>query len=309
MSRFHPDLAVARFIPKLSVSRAVLPLMRRERPRLPEPADVRIQNLTVPGAHGGADVDLRIYDPRGRSEDSPALLWLHGGGFLLGDPEQDEASSIAFARELGILVVSACYRLAPEHPAPAALEDAYSALSWLFAEAGARGVDPARIAIGGASAGGGLAAALAQAAHDRGEFRPAFQLLVYPMLDDRTVLRTDVDTRGVRGWTPASNRFAWTSYLGGAPGRPEVHPYAAPARRADLTGLPPAWIGVGTLDLFHDEDVAYAHRLQDAGVPCELVIVDGAFHGFDALLRNAGVSRAFWKAQAGALRDGLLAVG
>ncbi|MRG58886.1 alpha/beta hydrolase fold domain-containing protein [Agromyces sp. CFH 90414] len=272
---------------------------------MPPVAGIRIEDLTVPGADGAPDVEVRVYDPAGRAPGSPALLWLHGGGFLIGDPEQDEASSIAFARELGMLVVAPRYRLAPEHPAPAAVHDAYSALTWLFGEAAARSVDPGRIAIGGASAGGGLAAGLALYAHDRGEVRPAFQLLVYPMLDDRTVLRTDLDTRGVRGWTPASNRFGWTSYLGGPPGAADVSPYAAPARRADLTGLPPAWIGVGSLDLFHDEDCAYAFRLQAAGVGCELLVIEGAFHGFDSIMRKAGVSREFWRAQADALRAGL----
>ena len=148
-----------------------------------------------------------------------------------------------------------------------------------------------RIAIAGASAGGGLAATLAIYAHDKGEVRPAFQLLVYPMLDDRTVTRADHDTRNVRVWTPKSNRFGWTSYLGAEPGSTGVSPYAAAARREDLSGLPPAWIGVGQIDLFHDEDVEYARRLVEAGVACTLSIVPGAFHGFDAVFRKAAVTR------------------
>jgi len=140
----------------------------------------------------------------------------------------------------------------------------------------------------------------------RDEVRPAFQLLVYPMLDDRTVLRTDIDPKKLRMWSPGSNRFGWASYLGGQPGSADVSPYAAPARRDDLSGLPPAWIGVGTLDLFHDEDLVYARRLESAGVPCEVHIVEGAFHGFDAVFRKAGVTRAFWEEQARALRAALL---
>ena len=132
-----------------------------------------------------------------------------------------------------------------------------------------------------------------------------FQLLVYPMLDDRTATRDDLPSRGVRMWTPESNRFAWTAYLGTEPGGDGVSPYAAPARREDLSGLPPAWIGVGTNDLFHDEDVVYAGRLGEAGVPCDLHVVDGAFHGFDAVLPKAGVSRRFWQTQADALRRAL----
>ena len=305
MPTFHRDLAVARFIPKLSVTPRLLPLMRQTPPVPPAPDDVRIDELTVAGPLWAPDVRIRRYDPVGRSAATPALLWIHGGGYLLGTPEQDEQSSIGFARELGIPVFAVRYRLAPEHPSPAGLEDAYAALCAIALDAEALGVDPARIAIGGASAGGGLAAALALLAHDRGEVRPAFQLLVYPMLDDRTVVRDDHVVPGVRGWTPKSNRFAWTAYLGGEPGAADVSPYAAPARRDDLSGLPPAWIGVGSNDLFHDEDVRYAARLAEAGVPCELVVIDGAFHGFDAILRRAGVSREFWRTQAQALREAL----
>ena len=195
--------------------------------------------------------------------------------------------------------------MAPKHPAPAAVEDAYAALKWLAAEAPRLGIDPTRIAIGGASAGGGLAATLALVAHDRGDVRPAFQLLVYPMLDDRTATRTDLETKNVRVWSPASNHYAWSAYLGHPPGQATANPYAAAARREDLRGLPPAWIGVGTLDLFHDEDVTYAKRLEASGVPCELHLVPGAFHGFDAVLRKAAVSKAFWSEQVRVLREAL----
>ena len=153
-------------------------------------------------------------------------------------------------------------------------------------------MDPARVAIGGASAGGGLAAALALLARDRGEIDLAAQLLVYPMLDDRTVERTDLDHPGHRLWNQSSNRFGWRAYLGDAD--PDV---AVPARRADLSGLPPAWIGVGTFDLFHDEDLAYAERLRVAGVPCEVLVVDGAFHGFDGIAPKADVSKSFFASQ------------
>ncbi|WNV85923.1 alpha/beta hydrolase [Umezawaea sp. Da 62-37] len=300
MSAFHPELALARFIPKLSMGPRVARFAQRQKVRTPStPDDMLIEDVTAPG------VSVRVYRPKAVRGTTPALLWTHGGGYLLGSPEQDELGSIAFARDLGITVVAARYRLAPTHPSPAAVEDAHAALLWLVANADARGVDPTRIAIGGASAGGGLAAALALYAHDRDDVRPAFQLLVYPMLDDRTVLRTDMDTRHVRVWTPGSNRFAWTSYLGAEPGAPDVSPYAAPARREDLTGLPPAWIGVGTLDLFHDEDLVYADRLQVAGVPCEVVTVPGAFHGFDGMFRRTRVVAGFRESQTKALRSAL----
>ncbi|WP_394550673.1 alpha/beta hydrolase [Agromyces sp. MMS24-JH15] len=308
MSVYHPDLRGGRFMPSIPAWLPILRLMRVEPRPKPAPADVLIEDVEVPGTDGGPAVRLRVYRPAGATAADapiPALLWTHGGGYLIGSPLQDEASSLAFVRKLGIVVVAPKYRLAPEHPSPAAVEDAYAALEWLFAHAGELGVDAERIAVGGASAGGGLAASLALYAHDRGVVRPAFQLLVYPMLDDRTVLRTDLDTRHVRVWGRAQNRLGWASYLGAEPGSPDVSPYAAPARREDLRGLPPAWIGVGSLDLFHDEDVEYARRLREAGVACDFHVVDGAFHGFDAVYRNAGVSRSFHDEQTRALRTAL----
>jgi acetyl esterase/lipase len=170
---------------------------------------------------------------------------------------------------LGIAVASVQYRLAPEHPYPAAVDDCYSALTWLT---GLPAVDPARVAIGEASAGGGLAAALALLARDRGEVSPALQLLSYPMLDDRS--SSGSKNPNYRLWSPNSNRFGWAAYLGDAD--PQV---AVPGHREDLSGLAPAWIRVGTHDLFHDEDLAYAERLIRAGVPCHVELAPGAFHG------------------------------
>ena len=306
MPTFHPDLAVGRFLPPVTHGPRLLKLLSRIPVRGVEiPDDILVEDVSVPGTDGAPDVFLRVYRPRSLRTAAPALFWIHGGGFILGHPFQDEVANIDFARTLGITVAAVRYRLGPEHPSPAAVEDAYAALTWLFAHADQRLIDPTRIEVGGASAGGGLAAGLVLYAHDRGEVEPAFQLLVYPMLDDRTVLRTDMDTRNVRMWTPGSNRFGWTSYLGAEPGSADVSPYAAPARRASLAGLPPAWIGVGTLDLFHDEDLVYAERLAASGVPCELLVVDGAFHGFDAAFRKAEVSKDFHRAQAAALRGAL----
>ena len=309
MPVFHPDLAVGRFIPPFSFGPRLARMMRRGIPSVPPtPDDVVIEEVRAPATDASPAVSLRVYRPKAAAPATaprPALFWIHGGGFIGGSPEQDERTSIAFVQELGITVVALRYRLSPDHAAPAALHDAYAGLRWLFDHAAELGVDSGRIAVGGASAGAGLAAGLVLYSHDLGEVAPAFQLLVYPMLDDRTVTRTDLDTRHVRVWTAGSNRFAWTSYLGQEPGGADVSHYAAPARREDLAGLPPAWIGVGTLDLFHDEDVRYAERLTEAGVPCELFLVDGAFHGFDALFRRAGVTDEFWREQARALRAGL----
>jgi acetyl esterase/lipase len=247
-------------------------------------------------------VRLRIYRPANLDRPAPALYSMHGGGFIIGSPEMEEANSIDFVRQLGISVVSVDYRLAPQHTAPAAVEDAYTGLLWTFANAASRHIDPRRIAIGGASAGGGLAAALALYAHDQGEVAPMFQFLVYPMLDDRTTLRPHSEMKNARIWKPKDNLYAWSAYLGTKPGGPDVSEYAAPARRADLNGLPPAWIGVGSLDVFHDEDVAYAQRLNAVGVPCELIVVPGAFHGFE-IFAKTNVVKQFNDAKIRALRS------
>lgn len=301
---FHPDLAAARWIPLFSAGKRSLPLFRMKRRGIRSTPSVRVETMSLP-AGAGQQLPARVFRPLAASAYSPApaLFWIHGGGLIIGTPQQDDATNLALAAQLGIVVVAPSYRLAPEHPAPAALDDLAATYRHVLAHADEFGVDPARVAVGGASAGGGLAAALAQRLLDDAAPQPAFQLLVYPMLDDRTTARDDIDTRRVRMWSPASNRFAWTSYLAAVD--PDARAAVVPARRRDLTGLPPAWIGVGTHDLFHDEDVDYARRLNDAGVPCELSIVPGAFHGFDAIFRTADVSRAFHAEWAEVLRAAL----
>ncbi|GGQ50008.1 alpha/beta hydrolase [Couchioplanes azureus] len=266
---------------------------------------VRVERRTVPAGPGSPPVGVVVYRGAAAARATGALLWIHGGGTVLGTPAIGHAWCSRVAAELGVPVVSVDYRLAPEHPYPAALDDCHHALRWLHEQAAALGVDPARIAVGGDSAGGGLAAALAQRARDTGP-AVALQLLVYPMLDDRTVLRERPD-RPVFTWTPASNRYGWTAYLGHPPREDDDRPYVAAARRADLTGLAPAWIGVGDLDLFHREDVDYAHRLRAAGVPCELVVVPGMYHGADALLdRREPTMTAFRTAMLKTLRSALV---
>lgn len=243
-----------------------------------------------------AEVGVRVYRPRDGASGA-ALLWLHGGGLIVGAPTMDDGRCGEWVRELGVVVVSVDYRLAPEDPFPAALDDAHAAWWWLQGSAGALGVDPRRVAIGGASAGGGLAASLAQRLHDEGGVAPAAQLLLYPMLDDRTAARRELDDAGHMVWRNRSNRAGWSAYLGRAPGAAELPVYASAARRTDLRGLPAAWIGVGDLDLFLDENRAYAEGLEEAGVATELHEVIGAPHGFDALAPDASVSRAFAAAQ------------
>lgn len=288
---FHPELRrSARILPRQVITPVTLPFIRRASRLMWRKAPTDAEVLTL-----ASGVTVRLFRPSGAtSGPSPALLWIHGGGYVIGEAAQDDLLCRRFATELGATVVSVDYRLAPEHPYPTPLEDCYAALRWM---AKLPSVDPDRVAIGGASAGGGLAAALALLARDRGDIPLAAQLLVYPMIDDRTVERTGLDNPGHRLWNQSSNRFGWRAYLGDAD--PNV---AVPARRDDLAGLPPAWIGVGTLDLFHDEDLAYAERLRAAGVPCEVMVVAGAFHGFDGIAPKADVSQSFFRSQCALLR-------
>src|SRR5215216_2159435 len=179
MSAFHPDLALGRFIPRTSFGPRSSRIMRRLKPRAADPGpEVTVQEMVVAGPEGAPPVSLRVFQPTGLKAAAPALLWIHGGGLIFGAPEQDDRTNIAFARELGITVAAVRYRLGPDHPAPAAVEDAYAALRGLAERAGDLHIDIDRIAIGGASAGGGMAAALALLAHDRAEIRPVFQLLL-----------------------------------------------------------------------------------------------------------------------------------
>lgn len=285
VSEIHPDLqASASKIPQFTFAAWNLWLLRllmRLQPIPKRPDDLTIENVFISSAEPKTQIRLRIYKPKSTVSVTPLLLWIHGGGYIIGNPEIDEWRCIQFAREAGIVVVSVDYRLAPKYPFPTPLEDTYTALKWVYSQAAQLGIDPMRIAIGGASAGAGLAASLVQMAVDRQEFKPIFQLLVYPMLDDRTVTRTDLATVVHLNWNQNSNRYGWESYLRAKAGVETVPEYAVPARRTTLAGLPPAWIGVGTLDLFHDEDLEYAQRLKDEGVVCEVVVIPGAYHGFD----------------------------
>ena len=300
----HPELRhFANRIPRFSVTSGNLWLWRFltnlvgvSKP----PPDVLVENILIPGRDKNAKIRLRIYRPAFIQGLVPGMVWFHGGGYVFGRPEINDRLCIQFVREAGIVVVSVDYRCAPHHPFPVALEEGYAALQWVHSRGRQVGMDH-RIAIGGASAGGGLAAALVQLAHDRKEIPIQGQILVYPMLDDRTVLRTDIE-HGFLTWGQASNRFGWESYLDSRCGLENLPAYAVPSRRTNLSGLPPAWVGVGTLDLFHDEDVAYVQRLKGCGVEGELYIVPGAFHGFDVIAQKAAVVRDFQRSQITALK-------
>lgn len=275
-------------------------------PRPPWPPDITIDDRLVPGPDGAPDVLVRLYRPAELTEPAGALLHIHGGGMVLGDVSMTDDACAAVADEVGILVASVDYRLAPEHPFPAPLEDCYAALLWLSRTAGELEVDPERIAVGGGSAGGGLAAGLALLARDRGEVPVAFQLLVYPMLDDRNATPSSSDINDTRVWNRAANVYGWNAYLTGRAGADDVPGYAAPARAVDLAGLPPAYVNVGDLDLFVDEDIAYATALRRAGVPVELHVYPGAFHGSNGFAAASALSQRWTRDERDALRRGLL---
>ena len=308
-SKFHPDLQrVAKITPRVNYSNKNLWLINLLMSIIPAPKapeGIFVENIIIPGPDKQGRVRVRIYKPKSVVEPTPALLWMHGGGYVMGKPEIDDFTCVEFVRVLGIVVASVDYRCAPKHPFPAALEDCYTALKWMASHAHQLDVDKKRIAIGGESAGGGLAAALAQLSFDRKEVAPTFQLLVYPMLDDRTVLRTDINDHNNVTWSQKSNRFGWESYLGMDCGAKNVPAYSVPARRDNLSGLAPAWIGVGSLDIFHDEDMAYAQRLNETDVECDIKVIPGAFHGFDAINHQLPVVQDFRNMQIEVLKKHL----
>jgi acetyl esterase/lipase len=272
-------------IPGLRASMAAMPL-----PELPSTTTVH-HDVVVEDPTGRSAATVRVYTPPVvASTGRPCLLWIHGGGYMFGTGLTVDARLNRWVEELDCVAVSVEYRLAPEFPYPAPLDDCYAALQWTVEHADELGVDTGRIVVVGASAGGGLAAALSLVARDRGEHPIAYQLLIYPMIDDRNVSPSS-RLVGAPIWSRGANLLGWEAYLGHEPGRDGVHEYAAPARAVDLAGLPPTFIGVGTLDVFRDEDIEYASRLLAAGVPTELHVYPGAVHGFEAIVPSAAVSQ------------------
>ena len=264
---------------------------------------VRIDDHEVSGPDGNS-VLVRVYVPEGDTPAGgrPALLDIHGGGFCVGDIDMEHGFATNVARELGVVVAPVEYRLAPEHPFPAGVEDCYAALSWLHAEAAALGIDPARVGVGGQSAGGGLAAATVLLARDRGGPRVCFQFLGIPELDHRletASMRAFVDTPM---WHRANAELSWRFYLGGEPA--EVSPYASPGIATDLRGLPPAYVTTMEFDPLRDEGILYALRLMEAGVTVELHTFPGTFHG-SGVIPTAAVSRRAQRELMGALARGL----
>ena len=256
----------------------------------------------APGLNGAPQVRVRLYRPADQPGQLPCLYWIHGGGHVLGQIEQDDLMMEHIVEAVGCAAVSVEWRRPPEHPFPAPMDDCYAGLKWAHANAAELGLDPGRIAVGGASSGGGSAAGLALLARDRGEVPVCFQLLVYPMLDDRNVTPASRAVTEPKVWNRQSNLIGWKSYVGDAVGTDQVSPYAAPTRADSLAGLPPAYLPVGDLDLFIDEDIEYAQRLQQADVPAELHVYPGGIHGFDLLAPASRLAQRFVRDRDEALR-------
>lgn len=297
-------LPVIDAFPRLDLSDTALPAIRAAMaamvatPALSDPS-IEIRELFVPAP--GRQIRCLLVQPVGRPANMPAILHFHGGGHVLGSPDMNRATLAQWAAALDCLVLSVDYRLAPECPFPGPMDDAYAALGWLHDQAGALGIDAARIAVSGESAGGAMAACLCLMARDRGEFPIAFQHLEMPRLDDRLPDPPN-PTTGEFVWRAQNSEYCRAAYLAGS-----TSEYGSAARAADLTGLPPAYIMVGALDLFVDECLAYAARLIRAGVAVELIVYPGAFHGF-RMAHQAAVSQRAGDDTLRALRNALLSV-
>ncbi|NIB41632.1 alpha/beta hydrolase [Pseudomaricurvus alkylphenolicus] len=275
----------------LPTTRTLYNQMMRDRiADIPVREDVPFQDQDINGLDGDPRVKVRVYRPSRLQGPAPAILWIHGGGYFLGAIDSETPIMQTMADGVGCTIVSVEYRLAPEHPFPAPLNDCYATLKWMVENSGTLEINPKKIAVVGISAGGGLAAALALMVRERKEYSLVYQLLFCPMLDDRNDQpSTHFELTGI-AWDRDSNRKGWDAYLG--EGDPESLPcYAVPARAEDLSGLPPAYIGVGSLDLFLDENILYARRLLEAGVPAELHIFPGGTHAFEFKVPGARVSK------------------
>ncbi len=291
IEELHPDFRkAARRVPSLPFGSI------RWQPVLQRPFPLFNRTKIVDGVSAEdqtiGPVRLRIYRPDTEISGA-AMLWIHGGGMVVGTERQDNRTCSTYARELGLVVVSVGYRLAPQHPFPAANDDCFAAWQWLVDHAAELGVDPGRLIVAGESGGGGHAASLVQRIRDQHAVQPMAQVLLVPMLDDRTAADRDLD-RGYFVWRWSDTRGGWTAYLGHEPGQRSEPGYAVPARRDDLQGLPPTWIGCGDKDLFYEEDRRYADRLRDAGVAVEFHDVAGGPHGFHVLVPESPVTEAFF---------------
>lgn len=290
-----------RLLSRGSFQPSTVPIVRKlinalgAKPALPRPL---VETHNIPGSRGSPGIRVYVVNrserPQVDQRGMPAVLFIHGGGFISGTAAMSVATAQKMAERLNCIVVLPDYRVAPETRFPESMEDNYSTLAWMNREASSLGIDKSRIAVYGESAGGGHAASLAIAVRDRAEFRLAAQILIYPMLDDRTGSSRQVPWPiGHYVWTAKMNRVGWTCHLGVPAGSEKVPYGAVPARVENLENLPATFIGVGSVDLFHDEDVEYASRLRKSGVAVRLCVVPGAYHGFDSLAPDTECSRNF----------------
>jgi len=268
---------------------------------IPPNPNVTSEDRTVPGPEGAPDITVRIYRPVDATGTLPGIYFIHGGGMILGNVDGEDAVATMICEHVDAVVVSVEYRLAPENPYPAPVEDCYAGLVWMASHAAELGFDPDRLAVYGGSAGGGLTIALTLLARDRGGPAIRFQMPIYPMIDDRNETPSSHEITDLGLWDRAGNIEAWKWYLGDG----KADQYAAPARAEDLSGLPPTFIDVGTVDLFRDEDIAFAQRLMQAGVPTELHVNPGAYHAAEVFSPGSPLSQRLWARRYEALRRGL----
>jgi acetyl esterase len=308
----HPELAPwISMLPEIDLSdveeaRRRSSLLVEHSPEYEPRTPIRKKDLVVPGPAGSPGVAIRTYTPEQHlGEAIPGLVFFHGGGYVTGSVAMFDNDCVRLADSVGIVVVSVDYRLAPEYPFPAGLEDCYAAVRWTAENADELGLDPARLGVGGESAGGGLAAAVSLLARDRGGPGLCFQWLDIPEIDDRLDTPSMISFTDTPNWTRRDAELSWGYYLGSASGPSEVSPYAAPARAVDLAGLPRAYVSVSEFDPLRDEGFIYAHRLIQAGVPTELSHYPGTFHG--SQLVNASISHRMMADVVDALRRGLSA--
>ena len=282
-------------IPDIVQRRAVLTQMLSATPVPPNP-NVEISNHVAPGPAGA--IAVRVYTPKNVSKPAPGLVYIHGGGMIMGGLDGEDGTCQMMADRLGAVIASVDYRKAPENPYPAAPEDCYAASSWVFDNAEMLQIQSDNIGIYGQSAGGGLTIAVAMMARDRGGMKFAYMAPIYPMIDDRNVSESSNMVTDVGIWDRAGSIEAWAWYLGGN----EADQYAAPTRATDLSGLPPAFIDVGELDMFRDEDIDFVKRLSEAGVPVEFHLWPGAYHASEAFAPEAALSARIWDTRIAGLK-------
>jgi acetyl esterase/lipase len=286
-------------IPDIHARRATLNgMLEAMTADLPPNDNVVCEDRVVPGPEGAPALTVRTYRPASGSANLPGIYFIHGGGMVMGTLDTDHLTAVMLCETIGAVVVSVDYRLAPENPAPAAIEDCYAGLQWMVANAAELGFDPNRLALYGGSAGGGLGIATALLSRDRGGPQITFLMTPYPQIDDRNVTESSQAITDIGIWDRAGNIEAWEWYLGGQP----ANQYSAPTRATDLAGLPPAFIDVGDQDMFMDEDVEFANRLKAAGVPVELHVYPGAYHASEVFAPTAELSQKIWSVRLAALK-------